>query len=896
MSQTIIIVGGGFSGTMTAVHLLRGGRPGGLHVVLVNRSGPLARGVAYGTRSTVHTLNVPAGRMSAFPDDPDHFLRFARERDPSITGGTFAPRSLYGEYLEWVLREAQATSSPSTRFTHYVAAVVDLRLLPGGGVQVSLDGGRELRSDRVVLAAGSYPPADPPVPDRAVFAADPRYVRDPWAPGSLDAVDPDRPVLLIGTGLTMLDIASYLHGRGLRAPIYALSRRGLLPRPHRSPASPPLPVELGARLLAGPGTIRSYLRTFRRCLADCPDVDWRDVLASIRPVTPALWRGLPDPEKVRFLRHLQPYWEVHRHRAAPGITASTDELTGSGKLRVVAGRLLRLEGAPDAVVATFRRRGYGGVEAVRVGTVVNCTGPNGNVATLGEPLLDSLVRQGLLTPDPLGLGIRTAADHALLDREGRASTVLFYVGPMLKAEHWESTAVPELRVHAAQLAAHLRGIRVPASPPTGPAGRLRIRVPLAGGAATGEARAPIERALASWTRASSPSALREILPLLARPGLLSFALGMPAAELLPSEAYAQATRRALAADPLPLQYGVPYEPLKRQIVEIMAERGVRCREEQVFLTTGAQQGMCLLARLLLEEGGRVAVEAAVYDGIHNAVRPFRPEIVTVPSDAHGIDVDALEALLEGGARPAFVYLIPEGHNPLGVSLGLDRRLQLVELARRFEVPLVEDDAYGLLHYGEAPLPPLRALDPDWVLYVGSFSKILAPGLRVGWTVVPESLVPALSVLKHGIDLDVSSVSQRCIAEFLGTGALPAHLARLRVEYRTRRDAMLGALERHFPEAVRWNVPSAGMFVWASLPAGSDTVELLRRAVASEQVAFVPGAAFCAHDPEQAAHCMRLCFANVPAETIEDGVSRLARLVDTAAAKPLTITTGSPCSF
>lgn len=397
----------------------------------------------------------------------------------------------------------------------------------------------------------------------------------------------------------------------------------------------------------------------------------------------------------------------------------------------------------------------------------------------------------------------------------------------------------------------------------------------------------IERGLAAWARTSAPSALREILPLLSRPGLLSFALGMPAVELLPREAYLQATRRVLEEDSLALQYGVPCEPLKRHIVRLMAERGVQCGEEQVFLTTGAQQGMSLLARLLLDEGGKVAVESAVYDGIHGAVKQFRPEVMTVPSDAGGISVDALEALLEAGERPAFVYLIPEGHNPLGVTLGMERRLRLVELARRYEVPLVEDDAYGFLRYDGDPLPALRALDAEWVLYVGSFSKIIAPGLRVGWIVVPERLVPVLSILKHGSDLDVTSVAQRCLAAFLDTGALPPHLARVRAEYRSRRDAMLSAMERHFPRSVRWTVPEGGMFVWVSLPAGSDAVELLGRAVAHEQVAFVPGAAFSPADPRRAAHCLRLCFASTPEERIEEGISRLGRLLASGAApRPL----------
>lgn len=470
MVHTIVIVGGGFSGTLTAAHLLRGPWPEGVHVVLVNRSGLLARGVAYGTRSAAHVLNVPAARMSAFPGDEEHFLRFARERDPSVAGGDFVPRALYGDYLERVLADAVAAAPAGTRFTHRVARAVDVRVCPGEGAELVLEGGAGpsvLAAHRVVLAAGSYAPAHPPVPDAGFFAGDPRYVRDPWAPGALDGVDRDRPVLLVGTGLTMLDVALDLHGRGLGAPLRALSRRGLLPRPHRSPASPHRPVALGAALLAGDPTARRYLREVRRAVADHPEVDWRDVLASIRPVTPSLWAALPRAERARFLRHAQPYWDVHRHRAAPAIAAALDGLVRDGRLRLHAGRLLRVEGGPDGVVVRFRPRGARTAEEARVGTVINCTGPSSDVTALGEPLIDSLLRQGLLSPCPLGLGIRTGAGHALLDGEGNASETFFHVGPLLKTDFWESTAVPELRVHAARLAAHLRDAAVPASAAAG---------------------------------------------------------------------------------------------------------------------------------------------------------------------------------------------------------------------------------------------------------------------------------------------------------------------------------------------------------------------------------------------------------------------------------------------
>lgn len=464
MTHTVAILGGGFSGTLTAVHLLRGEWPDGLEVVLVNRSGPLARGVAYGTRSAVHVLNVPASRMSAFPGDEDHFLRFARERHPEVGGGDFVPRSLYGDYLEQVLRDAVAASPAGTRFTHRVAAAVEIQVRPDGRAHVVLEGGEGppvLPADRVVLAAGSYSPADPRVADPRFFAGDPRYVRDPWAPGALDAVDLDRPVLLLGTGLTMLDVSLELDRRGLKGRISAISRRGLVPRAHRSPAAPPRPLDLADALLAGARTCRGYLRQVRRAVAAHPEVDWRDVVASIRPATPALWAALPLPERKRFLRHLQPYWDVHRHRAAPSISASWESLAQEGRARLLAGRLLGFDAAEDAVVVRYRERGSRTEGEMRVGTVINCTGPSGDVASLGEPLFDALLREGHLTPCPLKLGINTAANYALLQRDGSASETLFHVGPLLKADFWESTAVPELRVHAARLAAHLRATAAP---------------------------------------------------------------------------------------------------------------------------------------------------------------------------------------------------------------------------------------------------------------------------------------------------------------------------------------------------------------------------------------------------------------------------------------------------
>lgn len=388
--------------------------------------------------------------------------------------------------------------------------------------------------------------------------------------------------------------------------------------------------------------------------------------------------------------------------------------------------------------------------------------------------------------------------------------------------------------------------------------------------------------LARAVRALGGSRLREILALSSRPDVVSFGVGMPGTDLLPLAEMAAAGERLLARDRGHLQYGVPSSELKAQVVELMARRGISCRPQEVFLTAGAQQAMDLLTRLLLDPGGEVLLEETVYEGIQLAVRPLAPRLLTVPtSAAEGLDVEAVAARLEEGARPAFLYLIPEGHNPLGGSLPEAKRRRLVELARRHRMPLLEDDTYGHLQYGERPLPALRSLDPDWVFYLGSFSKTLAPALRVGWIVAPEGVVALLSTLKHASDVDSATLGQRLAAAFLAGGSFPEHLAHLRREYRRRRDALLACLEEQLAGRAAWNRPASGFFVWLELPPGTDTVELLRTAVASEKVAFGPGAAFAADGGRHADHCLRLSFANLAPAAIEEGVRRLARVIAAA---------------
>lgn len=370
----------------------------------------------------------------------------------------------------------------------------------------------------------------------------------------------------------------------------------------------------------------------------------------------------------------------------------------------------------------------------------------------------------------------------------------------------------------------------------------------------------------------------ELKDLLEFPGVLSLAADLPAAELFPMSAVAQASARLLA-EPGP-ELGTPFQPLKAQIVDLMAMRGVRCRPEQIVLTTGVEAALDLLGRLLLDAGSQVMLEETLSEKVRAALpSPTSPEIITVATEPEtGIDVDQVEELLAGGARPAFLYAMPEGHNPLGASLGLEKRLRLLDLARAYELPILEDDTYGFLSYDGHPEPPLRALDSERVVHLGSFSMLLSPALRAGWIVLPDHPSACLALLPAAAELDVPSFSHRTISAFLEAGHLPEHLETIRAAYRRRRDTLLRALEEHFPKGARWSRPSSGLHIWVQLPDGVSSTDLLREAVALENVAFTPGPVFAARRDGRADHAMRLSFGNNPPHRIEEAVQRLARVL------------------
>ena len=384
--------------------------------------------------------------------------------------------------------------------------------------------------------------------------------------------------------------------------------------------------------------------------------------------------------------------------------------------------------------------------------------------------------------------------------------------------------------------------------------------------------------LASWARGLEQSALQQMLVATSRPGIISFALGMPAVEFFPAEALAEATACVLSVNAGVLQYSPPLQSLKQHVRELMKRRGVNCREEQIFLTAGAQQGMSLLSRLLLEPCRSVITEELIYTGFQQVLEPFQPHVLTVSTDAEtGMDVDAVERHLRGGARPGFIYSITDGHNPLSVRLHPSKRARLVELAEQYRVPIIEDDAYGFLCY-ENPLPPLRALSERWVFYVGSFSKILAPALRAGWLVVPEELILPLSVIKEATDIDAAPFSQRIVNAYLDTGQLPGQIDMLRTQYGLRRDVMMRALAENFPDAARWTKPDCGFFVWVELPSTVDVDELFRRAIEDEHVAFIPGHAFSVNKRQGGMSSIRLNFSHPTTTQIEEGIPRLARVL------------------
>ena len=370
----------------------------------------------------------------------------------------------------------------------------------------------------------------------------------------------------------------------------------------------------------------------------------------------------------------------------------------------------------------------------------------------------------------------------------------------------------------------------------------------------------------------NPSTIREILKLTERPGILSLAGGLPAAETFPVEAMAQATARVLRDAPREaLQYAASegYGPLREWVAQELAGQGLRVQAAQVLITTGSQQGLDLVGKVLIDPGSAVAVEQPTYLGALQAFAPYEAQFLPLAGDDEGPLPQALQTAAGAGAR--FAYLLPNFQNPSGHCIPQGRRLALAEAAASAGLPLVEDNPYGDLWYDEAPPPPLAAAVGDQAVYLGSFSKVLAPGLRLGYVVAPAALYPKLLQAKQAADLHTPSFNQRVVHEVVREGFLQQHVPTIRNRYRAQRDAMDAALRRWLPAGCRWSRPAGGMFFWLTLPAGLDATALLPEAVAAG-VAYVPGAAFYSTQPR--ADTLRLSFVTLDAARIDEGVRLL----------------------
>ncbi|HHX43536.1 MAG TPA: PLP-dependent aminotransferase family protein [Chloroflexi bacterium] len=387
------------------------------------------------------------------------------------------------------------------------------------------------------------------------------------------------------------------------------------------------------------------------------------------------------------------------------------------------------------------------------------------------------------------------------------------------------------------------------------------------------------------------SVIREILKVAQSPDTISMAGGWPDAGVFPIDQLDAVAHHVLTEAPQDsLQYGLTdgFPPLRVQLAEMMCEAGIPASMDNIAISSGSQQALDLVGRLFLDEGDTVLVESPTFLGALQSFMAYGPRLVGVPVDDEGLCVDEFERLVQE-TKPKFAYLLPTFHNPAGVTMSLERRRRVVEIADHYGVPIVEDDPYGQLRYEGEPLPSLAALDAERfpenavagayvkgnVIYLGSFSKTLAPGLRVSWAVCPGDLAQQFVMAKQGADLHTSALGQAMASEFIRRGWLPAQVQRIRDTYRVRRDAMLEAIAEHFPEGVRHTHPAGGLFLWVVLPEGMDAVALLKDA-AARKVAFVPGGPF--YVDGGGANTLRLSFACMPPETIREGIRRLAEVI------------------
>lgn len=444
----IAIVGGGFSGAVLAAHLLRHSG-GGESIAIINKEHSLGRGVAYSTECPDHLLNARAADMSAFADQSSHFLEWLRtESDPSAHPDQFVSRGVFGKYAESVLANS-IQQRPDVTLSHIPEEAV-CALPDTDGIHLRMHSGREIHARFVVLATGNYPPADPP---QLRNASPDRYVSYAWSADALAGVGDLQSILLIGTGLTAVDQILALRAKGFRGTITMLSRHGILPNAHTSRGgnwSKSWTTSLPAALRPLLSMVRKEIRK-----AVISGSRWQDVFDSLRPASQRIWRSLSPEDQKRFLRHVRPYWESHRHRIPPEVYSNLEDWIGKGELRILAGRLSGYQENNAGAQVIFQDRHTGTTETLQVDRVINCTGNNTTARLAETALFKSFIESGAVRIDRLKLGLDVAENGALLDSAGQASSRLFAIGPLQRGCFWETTAVPEIRSQAANLALHL---------------------------------------------------------------------------------------------------------------------------------------------------------------------------------------------------------------------------------------------------------------------------------------------------------------------------------------------------------------------------------------------------------------------------------------------------------
>ncbi len=454
----IAIIGSGFSGSLLAVQLLRRFLPDlENRIYLIEKNAKFGSGLAYSTGNPNHLLNVRAGRMSAVADEPNHFVDWLQSRaksegtqqQPAIAE-EFVPRSLYGAYIQDLLgNEIWETGNGHNLFLVPDEATA-IRRQPGC-LSVEVRGGRSYDVDVAVLAVGNFPNNN---------TASHQY-GDPWSPLALADLDSNAPVLLIGSGLTMIDTVISLLDRGHTGRIFAVSRRGLLPRRHaEAPPHPPLRLPD-----IDTSSVTALLHALRQDARSAQSDSWRSVVDALRPFTQQIWQDFSNDEKRRFLRHLRPWWDVHRHRMAPAVADVIDAAVQSGQLSLRAARIQSMSSDSTGVDVKLKGRGADQTDQIRVARVIDCSGPQCDYEKLDNPLVQNLLAQGLARPDPLNLGLDVTTSSAVIDQEGMASDRLFALGPVTRGLFWEITSVPDIREQCWQVAATIaRRLRKAAVP------------------------------------------------------------------------------------------------------------------------------------------------------------------------------------------------------------------------------------------------------------------------------------------------------------------------------------------------------------------------------------------------------------------------------------------------